>query len=160
MSSNVMASFSAFGGGFPSIALIVLHSLEGSVLWCSVSTNCPHVFLRCLFVILVISSFICCRTGEVGSLDLRSSRAFILSNISAGTGRVLIRCRPEGICRDVRMMVRKIFSPFWQFVESHLAQCILYLLTISVTVFFFKFEAGTMGYGVDSEVHLQTNVDW
>ena len=52
--------------------------------------------------------------GEVGSLDLRSSRVLILSNISAGTGSILIRCRPEGICRDAafRMMVRKIFSPF------------------------------------------------
>ena len=61
----------------------------------------------------MISSFICCRAGEVGSLDLRSSRALIFSNISAGTGSVLIRCRPEGICRDAafRMMVCKIFSP-------------------------------------------------
>ena len=60
--------------------------------------------------------------GEVGSLDLRSSRALIFSNISAGTGSVLIRCRPEGICRDAafRMMVRKIFSPFWQFDGSRL----------------------------------------
>ena len=114
MSPKVMASFSAFGGDLSSIAFIVLHSLEGSVLWSSVSTNCLHVFLRCSFVVLVISSFICCRAGEVGSLDLRSSRALIFSNISAGTGSVLIRCRPEGICRDAafRMMVRKIFSPF------------------------------------------------
>ena len=49
----------------------------------------------------------------MGSLDLRSSRAVILSNISAETGSVLIRCRTEGICRDAAfiMMVRKIFSP-------------------------------------------------
>ena len=122
MSPKVMASFSAFGGDLPSIAFIVLHSLEGSVLWSSVSTNCLHVFLRCSFVVLVISSFICCRAGEVGSLDLRSSRALIYSNISAGTGSVLIRCRPEGICRDAafRMMVRKIFSPFWQYDGSRL----------------------------------------
>ena len=122
MSPKVMASFSAFGGDLPSIAFIVLHSLEGSVLWSSVSTNCLHVFLRCSFVVLVISSIICCRAGEVGSLDLRSSRALIFSNISAGTGSVLIRCRPEGICRDAafRMMVRKIFSPFWQFDGSRL----------------------------------------
>ena len=68
----------------------------------------------------MISWFICCRAGEVGSLDL--SRALIFSNISAGTGSVLIRCRPEGICRDAafRMMVRKIFSPFWQFDGSRL----------------------------------------
>ena len=120
MSSKVMASFSAFGDDFPSIALIVLHSLEGSVLWSSVSTNCLHVFLRCSFVVLVISVFICCRAGELGSLDLRSYRALILSNISAGTGSVLIRCRPVGICRDVafRMMVRKIFSPFGNLLEA------------------------------------------
>ena len=54
------------------------------------------------------------------SLDLRSSRALILSNISAGTCSVLKRCHPEGICRDaaLRMMVHNIFSPFWQFVGS------------------------------------------
>ena len=33
----MMASFSAFGGDFPCIVLIVLHGLEGSVLWSSVS---------------------------------------------------------------------------------------------------------------------------
>ena len=84
--------------------------------------QCLHVFLRCLFVVLVISSFICCRAGEVGSLDLRSSRDLIFSNISAGTGSVLIRCRPEGICQDAayRMIVHKIFSPFWQFDGSRL----------------------------------------
>ena len=76
--------------------------------------------------------FVCC-SGDLGvhllqggrgggSLDLRSSRALIRSNVSAGTGSVLLRCRPEGICRDAafRMMVRKIFSPFWQFVGSRL----------------------------------------
>ena len=122
MSSKVMASFSVFGGNFPSISLIVLHSLEGSVLWSRVSTDCLHVFLRCSFVVMAISSFICCKTGEVGYLDLRSSRVLILSNISAGTGSVLIMCRPEGICRDAafRMMVRKIFSPFYQFVGNRL----------------------------------------
>ena len=84
-SSKVMISISAFGGDFPSIVLIVLHSLEWSVLLFSVSTNCLHVILPCSFVVLVISSSICCRAGEVGSLDLRSSCALILSNISAGT---------------------------------------------------------------------------
>ena len=33
----VMAALSAFGSDLPSIALIVLHSLEGSFLWSSVS---------------------------------------------------------------------------------------------------------------------------
>ena len=44
-SSKVMDSFSAFGDELPSIALIVLHSLEGSALWPSVSTNCLRVLL-------------------------------------------------------------------------------------------------------------------
>ena len=79
-----MASFSAFGGDFLSISLIVLHSLEGSVLGSSVFTNCLYVILRCSFVVLVILAFICYRAGEVGSLDLRSYRAHILSNIFAG----------------------------------------------------------------------------
>ena len=77
----MMASFSAFDSDLPSIALIVLHGLEGSIMWSSDSTNCLYVFLRCSFVVLVISSFICCRAGKVGSLDLRSSCALILSNI-------------------------------------------------------------------------------
>ena len=68
------------------------------------------------FVVLVISSFISGRAGEVGSLDLRSYRALIFSNIYIGTGSVLIRCRPEGMWCDValRIMARMILSPFWQ----------------------------------------------
>ena len=57
----------------------------------------------------------------MGSLDLKSSRALIFSNISAGTGSVLIRCRPEGICRVAafRMMVRKIiFFLFGSLMEA------------------------------------------
>ena len=113
-----------FAGDFPSIAFIVFHSLEGPVLWSGASTNCLHVFLRCSFVVFLP----CCRAGEEGSLDLRLCRALILSNISTGTGPVLIRCRPEGICGDAafRLMVRKIFSPFWQFDGS----CLL-LLSLS-----------------------------
>ena len=78
--------------------------------------------LSFMFVILVISSFISGRAGEVESLDLRSSRVLIFSNISVGTGSVLIRCRPEGMWCDaaLRIMARKIFSPFWQSVGSHL----------------------------------------
>ena len=87
--------------------------------------QCLHELSPC-----VSPMFICCRAGEVGSLDLRSYRALIFSNISAGTGSVLKRCRPEGICRDaaLRMMVHKIFSPFGQFI--------LYLPTTSVPVCF------------------------
>ena len=81
-----------------------------------------HFCLLCSFVVLVISSFISGRAGEVGSLDMRSSRALIFSNISVGTGSVLIRCRPEGMWCDaaLRIMARKIFSPFWQSVGSRL----------------------------------------
>ena len=135
----------------PSIAFIVLHSLEGSVLWSSVSTNCLHVFLRCSFVGLVISSFICCRAGEVGSLDLRSSRALIFSNISAGTGSVLIRCRPEGICRDAafRIMVRKIFSPFWQFDGIRLLLSLSSISLLYRSQFaFFKLKLVRWGMGL------------
>ena len=118
----MIASFSALCVDLPSIALIVLHSFVGSVLRSNVSTNCLHLCLLCSFVVLVISSFISGRAGEVGSLDLRSSRALNFSNISVGTGSVFIRCRPEGIWCDaaLRIMARKIFSPFWQSVGSRL----------------------------------------
>ena len=87
----------------------------------------------------------------MGSLDLRSSRALILSNISTGTGSVLIRCRPEGICRDAafRMMVPKIFSPFWQCVGSRL---LLSLSSISLRYrsqfAFFKLKLVRWGMGL------------
>ena len=89
------------------------------------------MFLRCSFVVLVISSFICCRAGVVLYLAQRSSRALILSNISTETCSVLIWCLPEGICRDAafRMMVCKIYSPFWQFLGSRL---LLSLSSISI----------------------------
>ena len=75
-------SFSAIGCDLPSIALIVFHHLEGgSDLWSSVSTNCLHDVHSLLFI--------CCRPGELGSQDLRSSHTLIFSNISAGPGSVL-----------------------------------------------------------------------
>ena len=82
-----------------------------------------HFCLLCSFVILVISSLISYREGKVESLDLRSSRALIFSNSSVGTGSVLSRCRPGGMWYDaaLRMMARKIFSTFWQLVESRLS---------------------------------------
>ena len=45
----MIASFSTFGGDLPFIALTVLRSLEGSVLWSSVSTNCLHELSPCFF---------------------------------------------------------------------------------------------------------------
>ena len=66
----------------------------------------------------------------MGSLDLKSSRALTFFNISAGTRSVLRRCQPEDIwCDAFRMMVRKIFSSFWQLVGSRnllrLSSCLL-----------------------------------
>ena len=69
-----------------------------------------HFCLLCSSVILLISSFISGRAGEVESLDLRSSRALIFSNICVGTGSVLSQCRPEGMWCDaaLRMMACRI----------------------------------------------------
>ena len=61
----MIASFSALGVDLTSIALIVLHSFVGSVFCSNVSTNCLHFCLLCSFVVLVISSFISGRAGEV-----------------------------------------------------------------------------------------------
>ena len=109
----------------------------------------------------MISSFTCCRAGEVESLDLRSSRALIFSNISVVTGSVLSWCCPEGMWdAALRMMARKIFSPFWQLVGSRLLLSLSSISTVSVPVCLFQVAAGTMLYRVDSDVHLQTNEDW
>ena len=87
----------------------------------------------------------------MGSLGLRSSCALILSNFSTGTGSVLIRCRPEGICRDpaFRMIVRNIFSPFRQFDGSRL---LLSLSSISIRYRsqfeFFKLKLVRWGMGL------------
>ena len=88
----------------------------------------------------MISSFISGRTGEVESLDLKSSRALIFSNISVGTGSVLSRCRPEGMWCDsaLRIMVRKIFSLFWQLVGSRLLLSLSSISTVSVPVCLFQ----------------------
>ena len=64
-SLKTIASFSAVVVDLPSIALIVLHSLEESVLWSMVSTNCFHLACLCAVVVLVISSFRRCSSGEV-----------------------------------------------------------------------------------------------
>ena len=75
----------------------------------------------------------------------------ILSNISAGTGSVLIRCCPEGIS----------FLLFGSLLEA--VFCSVYNLSlydIGHMQLLSYVEAGTMESGVDSEVHLQTNEDW
>ena len=65
----------------------------------------------------------------MGSLDLRSSHALILSNISAGIGSVLIRCSPEAICRDAafRIIVCKIFLLSGSLLEA--VFCLVYPLS-------------------------------
>ena len=100
--------------------------------------NCLHFCLLCSVVVLVISSFISGRAGDVGSLDLRSSRALNFSNISVGTGSVLIRCRPEGMWCDaaLRIMVRKIFLAVSR--KASFAQRVFNLSTVSVPVCLFR----------------------
>ena len=130
----MMASFSAFGGDFPSIALIVLHSLEGFVLGSSVSTNCLHVFLRCSFVVLVISSFICCRAGAVGSLDLRYYFQYfhwyrLCINTVSSRCYMPLWCVQNDGTHDLFAFLGVCWKPSF-------AQFILYLVTISVPVCF------------------------
>ena len=101
---------------FRLLPLYFLHSLEGSVLCSSVSTNCLHVFLQCS---------VCC-SGDLGVYLLQGGRGGISGYevVSCShyfqyfrwNGSVLIRCRHAAF----RRMVRKIFSPFWQFVGSRL----------------------------------------
>ena len=64
-------------------------------------------------------------------LFVRYSGDLIFYNISVGTGSVLSRCRPEGMCCDaaLRMMARTIFSTFWQLVGIRL---LLSLSSISI----------------------------
>ena len=94
---------------------------------------------------------------DLESLDLRSSRALIFSNISIRTRYVLNRCRTEGMCCDtaLRMMERKIFLAVGR--KSSFARLVFYISTVFVPVFPFQVHAGTMLYRVDSD---QTNEDW
>ena len=104
-------------------------------------------------------------TGEVESLDLRSSRALIFFNISDGNGPVLNRCRPDGMWCDaaLRMMARKIFSLFgnWSIVVF-CSTCLLSLYCIgpSLPFFLLQIDDGTMLYRIENGIHVQTNVDW
>ena len=75
---------------------------------------------------------------------------------------MLIQCRPEVMWCDaaLRIMARKIFSPFWQSVGSRLLLSLSSISTVSVPVYLFQVDDGTMLYRFDSDVHLQTNEDW
>ena len=83
---KVIASFSVSRFALPSIPLIVLHSLVRSVFWSMVSTKSLHCFRLCTLIRFWMSLFNLGNSGEVGSLLRRSSRLFITSNMSAGTG--------------------------------------------------------------------------
>ena len=93
----------------------------------------------------MISSFISGRAGEVGCHDLRSSRAIIFSNISIGTGSVLIRCGPEGMWCDAafRIMARKNFFSFLAVSRkpSFALLVVFNLSTVSAPVFLFQVDA-------------------
>ena len=110
----------------------------------------------------MISSFIPCRAGEVETLDLRSSRALIFSNISVGSGSVLNRYSPEGMWCDaaLRMMASKIFYLFGNWSKAVIfSVCLQFLYCIGPSLFF-QVDAGTMLCRVDSDVHLHANEDW
>ena len=84
---KVIASFPASRFALTSIPLIVFHSLVRSVFWFMVSTKSLHFFFRlCTLIRFWISLFTLGSLGEVGSLLRRSSRLFITSSISAGSG--------------------------------------------------------------------------
>ena len=62
---------------------------------------------------------------------------------------MLSRCRPEGMWCDaaLRMMARKIFSPFWQLVGSRLLLSLSSISLLYRSQFaFFQVDAGTMLY--------------
>ena len=128
-----------------------------SVLWPNVSANCQCSCLLCLFVILVVTSFIYCRTAWVESLDLMSSRDLIFSKISDGTGYDMNRCHTEGMWCDValRLMASRFLSAGRKPSFAHL---VFNLPTVSSPVCPFQVDAGTMLYRVDSDVHRQTIV--
>ena len=75
---------------------------------------------------------------------------------------MLIRCGPEGMWCDaaLRIMARKIFSPFWQSVGSRLLLSLSSISLLYRSQFaFFQVDAGTILYRGDCDVHQQTDED-
>ena len=157
-----MASFSAVCVDLLSSVLIVRHSFKEADLWSKVSTNVLHLSRLCLFFAWLISSFICDRAGEVGSRDLRSSRALIMSTTcllgGPRCGRV---CAFQRGC-DVMLLSR------WRHVVSFLltrswvrlcAQCFFDVLAVSFSVRLFKVYIVPMKRRGRGGCHLQTNED-
>ena len=114
---KAIASFSAVRFALPSIPLIVLHSLEISVLWSMFSTKSLNFCSQMRFWMSLYSLG---SSGEVRSLLRRSSRLVITSSISGGTGSSWSLCRPVGMWCDAALsrIVRRIFSSLWQYVGS------------------------------------------
>ena len=102
------------------------------------------------------------RAGELESRDLRSSRALIFSNISVGTGSVLIRCRPEGMwCDAVKNDgTQDLFTFLAVGRKSSFAHLVFNLSTVSIPVCLFQVDAGTMLYRIHCDIHPKTNEDW
>ena len=115
---KVIASFSAMRFALPSIPLIVLHSLVRPVFWSMISTKSLHFCHLCIQMRFWMVLFNLGSSGEVASLLRRSSRLFITSSISAGTGSSWSLWHPVGMWCDAAMSrtVRKIFSSLWQSV--------------------------------------------
>ena len=109
---------------------------------------------------MVISTFISGRAGEVESLNLKSSRTLIFSNISVGTGAVLSQCRPEGMILIKNDGMQDLFSFLAVDRNPSFDQLVFNLSTVSVPVSIVQIDGGTMLYRVNSDVHLQTNEDW
>ena len=94
---RVIALFSASHFPLPSIPLTVLHRLVRSVFWSMLSTKSLHFFNLHTQMRFWMSLFNLDSSCEVGSLLRRSSRLFIKSSISAGTGSSWTLWRPVGM---------------------------------------------------------------
>ena len=118
---KVIASVSAVPFALPSIPLIVLHSLVRSVFWSMFSTKSlyfcrlsSHICVSgCLYSVLAVQT-------RWGLFLRRSSRLFITSSISAGTGSSWSMCHPVGMWCDAALsrIVQRIFSSLWQSVGN------------------------------------------
>ena len=142
-----MASFSAFGGDFLSIALIVFHCLEGSVLLSGVSTNCLHFF----------PMIVCCsgdhvvhllQGGRGGISGSEVTRVLILSNISTGTGSVLIRCRQEGICYVVMLLQNDGTQDIFSFLAVLLEAVFAHFISLQYRSQFAFLELKLVRWGI------------
>ena len=107
MSSKVMASFSAFQLGRICPMVQCLPKLS----------PCVSPVLICSSGDLVVHLLQGGRGGISGSEVVSCSHPFQF--FSAGTGSILIRCRPEGICRDADFrMIAISFLHFGSLMEA------------------------------------------